>query len=97
MIIQDYISRVLSAVAGDARHYTLEHRLFNTISLLNAVANAGGALNQVGAHKFSLLLPLHLITALGFAACYFAARFRHRFRSLYWPFILLMLAPPWPA
>ncbi len=38
-----WLDRVLATLIGDHRHYSIEHRLFNTISLLNAVANFGGA------------------------------------------------------
>jgi hypothetical protein len=37
-----WLDRVLAVFIGDHRLYSIERRLFNTISLLNAVANMGG-------------------------------------------------------
>ena len=86
------LNRVFPALFGDERHYSLEHRLFNTVSLLNGAANTGGALGALifASHKFLLLL--HLGTGLLFLAFYYLSRFRNAFRRLYWPFVLLTLA-----
>ncbi len=87
----DTLNNILAALFGDARRYTLEHRLFNTISFLNAVANLGGVLGHLPPQEAPFLLPLHLLTALAFAGFYALARWRHIYRPLYWPFVLLIL------
>lgn len=85
------LDRIFSAVAGDPRHYSLEHRLFNTISLLNGVTNIGGALFIPHHRNYTFLLLLALVTGVLFLVFYYFSRFRNRYRSLYWPFVLLIL------
>lgn len=84
-------SRIVSALVGDHRTFPIEHRLFNVISLLNAAANAGGALQHVLFLPGYEYLPLlQLATGLLFFLCYYLSRFRRVRRPLYWPFVLLM-------
>ncbi|MEN3333597.1 MAG: adenylate cyclase [Blastocatellia bacterium] len=85
------LDRIFSGLAGDPRHYPLEHRLFNTISLLNGVTNIGGALLIVDPHNYAFLLWLALGTGILFLICYYFSRFRNLYRSLYWPFVLLIV------
>jgi hypothetical protein len=40
--MNETIMHLLAKVIGDARENPLEHRLFNSISLLNGIANIGG-------------------------------------------------------
>jgi adenylate cyclase len=68
---------------GDPRHYLLEHRLLNTISLINSVTNLVGSALQ----SSTLLLVLHLVTGILFLACYYSSRFEGAYRQLYWPFV----------
>lgn len=89
---QGPLDRLFSAVAGDPRFYSLEHRLFNTISLLNGVTNIGGALFIVDRRNYTFLLLLTLGTGLLFLVFYYVSRFRHHYRALYWPFVLLITA-----
>ncbi len=89
--MQEKLRQWLDAVVGNARHYSLEHRLFNTISLLNAVANTGGAFGELGMAGMNFLAVLHLTTALLFGFFYWLARFHNYYRPLYWPFVALLL------
>ncbi|MFL6274405.1 MAG: adenylate/guanylate cyclase domain-containing protein [Blastocatellia bacterium] len=89
---QGPLDRLFSAVAGDPRFYSLEHRLFNTISLLNGITNIGGALFVVDRRNYTFLLLLTLGTGLLFLVFYYFSRFRHHYRALYWPFVLLIAA-----
>ncbi|HKQ06489.1 MAG TPA: adenylate/guanylate cyclase domain-containing protein [Blastocatellia bacterium] len=89
---QGPLDRLFSAVAGDPRFYSLEHRLFNTISLLNGITNIGGALFIVDRRNYTFLLLLTLGTGLLFLVFYYVSRFRHHYRALYWPFVLLIAA-----
>jgi adenylate cyclase len=93
--VQTFLNHLLSILFGDHRRFSLEHRLFNTISLLNAIANTGGALNLLafGNHRFLFLLQL--VTGFLFLSFYYLARFRHAYRLLYWPFVLLILGFLW--
>ena len=89
--MQEKLTSWLAAVVGDARLYTLEHRLFNTLSLLNAITNAGGAFGEIGMAGSNFLALLHLVTALLFGLFFCLARFYNYYRPLYWPFVGLMI------
>lgn len=93
--MQRLLNQLLSILFGDHRHFSLEHRLFNTISLLNAIANTGGALNLLAFSNHRFLFLLQIVTGFLFLACYYLARFRHAYRLLYWPFVLLILGFLW--
>ena len=84
-------SGLLSALFGDERRFSLEHRLFNSVSLLNAAANLGGALAALKLSDYEFLFLLHLVTGALFLSCYCFSRFRNAYRPLYWPFVLLTL------
>ena len=90
--MQDSLDRVLSMLIGDHRRYSLERRLFNTISLLNAVTNIGGAFAVLISQTHQFLLLLHLGTGILFAAFYYLSRFKDAYRVLYWPFVAVILA-----
>lgn len=83
---------ITTALFGDPRRYALEHRLFNTISLLSAVANIGGAFAVLSLKHYVFLLTLNLGTGILFLLFYCLARFRNAYDHLYWPFVLLILA-----
>ncbi len=76
---------------GDPRRFALEHRLFNTISLLNAVANIGGAFAVLSLKNAAFLFLLNFGTGVLFLLFYYLSRFRNAFAYLYWPFVLLIL------
>ena len=82
---------ITTRLFGDPRHFVLEHRLFNTISLLNAVANIGGAFAVLSQRNYAFLFALNLGTGLFFLVFYYLSRFRNANRYLYWPFVLLIL------
>lgn len=84
-------NHIFSVLVGDDRHYSLEHRLFNTVSLLNAIANLGGAFSMLNFMN-SFLMLLHLVTGILFLLCYIFSRFKNAYRVLYWPFVLLTLS-----
>ena len=88
-----WLDRVLSTLIGDARHYPIERRLFNTISLLNAVTNIGGAFAALIYQSDRFLFLLHLGTGMLFAVFYYLSRFKDTaYRVLYWPFVAMILA-----
>ncbi len=79
------------ALFGDPRTSTLEHRLFNTISLLNGIANLGGAIGLTASGSDYSQRWLHVVTGLLFLGCYYLSRFRNFYLPLYWPFVLLIV------
>ncbi|MFY9608807.1 MAG: adenylate/guanylate cyclase domain-containing protein [Blastocatellia bacterium] len=88
----DWLERVLSTLIGDHRHYSIERRLFNTISLLNAAANIGGAVAALMYQADRFLFLLHLGTGVLFGVFYYLSRFKDAYRVLYWPFLSVILA-----
>lgn len=85
------INSLSSILFGDPRFFVLEHRLFNTITLLSAVSNIGGAFTVMSQQNYQLLFLLNLGTGILFLAFYFLSRFRDAYELLYWPFILLII------
>lgn len=88
----DRLERVLAVLIGDHRRYSIEQRLFNTISLLNAAANTAGAFAALIYQSDRFLFLLHFGTGILFAVFYYVSRFKDAYRILYWPFVLLILA-----
>ncbi|HEY7544042.1 MAG TPA: adenylate/guanylate cyclase domain-containing protein [Blastocatellia bacterium] len=89
--MQETISRIFSLLFGDPRRSSLEHRLLNTISLLNAVTNIGGAFRYLDFENQLLLFLLHLLSGILFLVFYYFSRFKNAYRLLYWPFVLLIV------
>src|SRR5258706_11124247 len=90
-LMRQFFSATTATLFGDPRRFALEHRLFNTISLLNAVANVGGAFAVMNMKSHLFLFALNFGTGLLFLLFYYLSRFRSLHKSLYWPFVLLML------
>jgi len=80
--------KIISLLIGDARLWSLEHRLFNSFALLNGVSNTLGSLNP--SSNYAWLFGLNLGTGILFLVFYALSRFRSYYRSLYWPFVLTM-------
>ncbi|HKZ81553.1 MAG TPA: adenylate/guanylate cyclase domain-containing protein [Pyrinomonadaceae bacterium] len=85
------LASLTSLLFGDPRRFALEHRLFNTITLLSAVANIGGSFLLMSQQDYLFLLFLNLGTGILFLLFYFLSRFRHGYSYLYWPFVLLIV------
>ena len=85
------LNSISAALFGDTRLFSLEHRLFNTISLLNATANIGGAFAALSMENGYFLFSLNFGTGLLFLLFYYLSRFRKAFAYLYWPFVLLIV------
>lgn len=85
------LNSISAALFGDPRLFSLEHRLFNTISLLNAAANIGGAFAMLSMENGAFLFFLNFGTGLLFLLFYYLSRFRKAFEYLYWPFVLLIV------
>lgn len=75
---------------GDPRFHRLEHRLFSTISLLNGISNSLGAFNFFSNYS-PFLFALNLGTGILFLVFYYFSRVKSIYRTLYWPFVLLIV------
>lgn len=84
------INLLTSTLFGDPRRFALEHRLFNTISLISAIANIGGAFVVLTNQNYLVLFLLNLGTGILFLLFYFLSRVRAGYDYLYWPFVLLI-------
>ncbi len=80
--------KVLSALIGDPHRFPLEHRLFNSVGLLNAVTNIGGVATLFLIRDSAVLVALNLGIGLVFLGFYLLSRFGGRYRPLYWPFVV---------
>jgi adenylate cyclase len=89
--VRKSFNTITSTLFGDPRTFLLEHRLFNTVTLLSAIANIGGALGVMSQRDYLVLLALNLGTGLLFLLFYYLARFRGLYQRLYWPFIFLIV------
>ena len=67
---------------GDDRRFSLEHRLFNAVSLLNGLTNIGGIAGLLAIENSGPLIALNLGIGVVFAAFYAVSRFRVRYRPL---------------
>jgi len=74
------IRLLLDRLVGDAKSYSLEHRLFNSFALLNGVSNTLGSLNP--SSNYSWLFLLNLGTGFLFVGYYVASRFYSIYRIL---------------
>lgn len=82
---------ITSTLFGDPRTCVLEHRLFNTITLLSAISNIGGAFAIMSQKDYLFLLGLNLGTGILFLLFYYLSRFHNAYDVLYWPFVLLIV------
>ena len=89
--MKNLINSIAAKLFGDPRLFLLEHRLFNTITLLSAVSNIGGALTVMSAQNRPFLVLLNLGTGVLFLMFYLLSRLRDAYNVLYWPFILLIV------
>jgi adenylate cyclase len=85
---------ILSAIYtlfGDPKKNSLEHRLFNTIALVNGVLNIFGALGSFYLENFEIIFLLNLTSGLLMIGMYFLSRIKSYYYSLFWPFNLTIL------
>ena len=85
------LTSITATLFGDPRKLALEHRLFNTITLLSALSNIGGAFAVMSQSNYRFLLLLNLSTGVLFLLFYYWARVRGTYQGLYWPFVLLIV------
>ena len=78
---------MLAFFIGDDREFTLEDRLFNSITLLCGLSNLLGCFGLLQLQDYAYLMTLQIVTGLIFLGCYYGSRFHSLGRRLYWPFI----------
>lgn len=78
------LNRLIYAITGDPRHNSLEHRIFNTITVLNGVANLAGLPAAPAGAPFYLTL----VSGVLFLVYYYFSRVHSIYYSLYWPNML---------
>lgn len=82
---------ILSHLIGDPKVTSLEHRIFNTISLINGSLNilAIGSVIYLG--NPIIVFWSNLISGLIMLGMYFLSRFKGIYQNMYWPFNLTTL------
>ncbi|TGL19699.1 adenylate/guanylate cyclase domain-containing protein [Leptospira bourretii] len=76
---------------GDPRKHSLEHRLFNTVSLVTAILNLVVALRVIRLENSLVLMALNFGSGILMFAMYYLSRVKSIYFSLYWPFHLTIL------
>ncbi len=84
------LKKILIFLIGDDRQFSIEQRLFNSISLINGVANILGSFGILYLKNYVFLLMLQLGTGIFFLICYSISRFKNNHKKIYWPFILVI-------
>lgn len=83
---------------GDPKKHSLEHRLFNTVSLVNGILNLFGVFGVLYLENYQILICLNVGSGLLLLAMYYLSRVKSIYFILYWPFnltILFYLASMW--
>lgn len=76
---------------GDPKKSSLEHRLFNSISLVNGIINILGSFGTFYLPNFLILFSLSFFTGILFLFFYYLSRFKNIYYVLFWPFNLTIL------
>ncbi|TGL02210.1 adenylate/guanylate cyclase domain-containing protein [Leptospira bouyouniensis] len=83
---------------GDPKKHSIEHRLFNTVSLVNGILNLFGVFGVLYLENYQILICLNVGSGLLLLAMYYLSRVKSIYFILYWPFnltILFYLASMW--
>ena len=97
LVLLHYFSAFFKIIAGDPRFFSLEHRIFSSIALVNGAANLFGSANylkginallQMNFSPAAVLFAIHFISGLVLLSLYTISRFQNHYRSLFLPCIL---------
>jgi adenylate cyclase len=83
---------------GNFKKNSLQHRLFNSISLVNGILNILGSVGTFYLPNFWILFLLNFVTGCIFLFMYYLSRFKNIYYILFWPFnltILIFLSANW--
>ncbi len=86
-----YLISAIYYLFGDPKKNSLEHRLFNTIALVNGLLNILGALGSFYLPNFEIIFLLNLTSGLLMIGMYFISRIKSIYYILFWPFNLTIL------
>lgn len=89
--MQETINNIIQKLVGDYRAYTMEHRLFNSVTLLSGATNVLGSFFPLVLSGNKFLFLWQLIIGLVFLVFYFLSRRWEIFQPLYYPFVLMIL------
>ncbi len=90
------LKNIISGIAGNSAIFSLEHRLFNSLSLLSGISNIAGSVYYIegltvpGNITIFTLFALHLFSGLLMLMMYLFSRFGGHYRRFFWPFILII-------
>ena len=85
------ILSLLEKLIGSFQTQSMEHRLFNSVSLLNGIINLFGAFTAFYLPNAFLISSINFLTGILFLTFYYFSRFKNVYYRLYWPFILTIL------
>ncbi|MBK8396603.1 MAG: adenylate/guanylate cyclase domain-containing protein [Leptospiraceae bacterium] len=89
---------LVELLIGDFKKNSLEHRLFNSISLVNGILNIIGSFGTFYLPNFMFLFLLNFGTGIVFLILYYLARVKSIYYILYWPLnltIVIFLSVNW--
>lgn len=84
------LKRILEFFTGDNHIYSVEHRLFNSLTLLNGLMNFGNGF-ALDINQYQNIIILNIGIGIFFLMLYMISRITHKYRILYWPFMISML------
>ncbi|TGK19403.1 adenylate/guanylate cyclase domain-containing protein [Leptospira fluminis] len=85
-------------LVGDPKKNSLEHRLFNSVALINGLLNIIGSVFLPPSEYYLRILLLNSVSGIALLAMYYLSRVKSIYYSLYWPFnltILIYLSSVW--
>ncbi|WP_039948499.1 adenylate/guanylate cyclase domain-containing protein [Leptospira fainei] len=85
-------------LVGDPKKNSLEHRLFNSVALINGALNILGSIFLPENEYYLRILFLNLISGAALLLMYYLSRVKSIYYALYWPFnltILIYLSSVW--
>ena len=90
--MKEKLISLLVLLIGDFKKNSLEHRLFNSITLVNGILNIIGSFGTFYLPNFLILFVLNFGTGILFLFLYYLARVKNIYYILYWPLNLTIVS-----
>ncbi|MBK9503228.1 MAG: adenylate/guanylate cyclase domain-containing protein [Leptospiraceae bacterium] len=90
--MKEKLISLLVLLIGDFKINSLEHRLFNSITLANGILNIIGSFGTFYLPNFLILFVLNFGTGILFLILYYLARVKNIYYVLYWPLNLTIVS-----
>ncbi|MBK6607538.1 MAG: adenylate/guanylate cyclase domain-containing protein, partial [Leptospiraceae bacterium] len=90
--MKEKLISLLVLLIGDFKKNSLEHRLFNSITLANGILNIIGSFGTFYLPNFLILFVLNFGTGILFLILYYLARVKNIYYVLYWPLNLTIVS-----